>query len=787
MKQANWTRRLQLIRILLLANVVAMGWMGYKVVEPYLTGASAAKVEEAKLSFPQLNYAQWEALPVLESGRIKPLQTVAVETVRQVTGRAKLDDQSAMAILLSWTFYDPKNPGAIDWENYPFILCEDRELRAKIYGVNQDDPAVYDQVHAKRIAPVHLRRSEEFKRLIVQVGKKRREDDEKFEQMLDPLEKKARRVQERLDAYERIAAASLGEGAFSNDPIHFVALDKVPDAPWLSISELRQLTTGVRAPQMSREENSNLIWQDLRSTRVLTNPKPYLPDVVKNELTDFQQAIKDHRVEERIAELGAIQNQRLEETLKRSFDSLSNEQLIKFIHERTGKSEQNLTAERRTEFREMAKQGMQQQNQQVIDDLRARIKAIGKPYVADDPKYNQMYMDYLEARFPNMYNDAVKSQPFPAEAAKRALSAFDAVAAAYRASDSAQFDYASQNFFKTIADVSNQYTGGHYPGVDTIDTEMSLNKVEPFKWAWISMLLATILFALALQLESKWAYWLAFLPFFVSMGFQLFAYYCRCSISGRPPVSNMYETVVFVSSMAAVFALILECFYRSKVIILSGSLISTLGLIMADQLPVGHGFDSKIQPLVPVLRSNYWLIIHVMTIVASYAAGALAWTIGNISLVMYWFNSDRKDLLRTMANFCYAAIKFAVLLLGVGTFLGGIWAAESWGRFWGWDPKETWAFIALVAYIIPLHARYIGWVRDFGMAVASVVCFSAIVMSWYGVNFVLAAGLHSYGMGDGGPWTIFLLGSINLLWVLLVCQRRARMELVGQSALNQET
>lgn len=775
MKQANWTQRLQLIRILSLINVVAMGWMGYKVVEPYVNGTSAAKVEEAKLSFPQLNYAQWEALPVLESGRVKPMQTVATETVRQVTGRAKMDDQSAMAILLSWIFYDPAQPGAIDWENYPFILCEDRELRAKIYGVDQNDPAAYDQVHGKRIAPARLRRSEDFKRLIVQVEKKRREDEEKYEQQLDPLEKKAKRVKERLDAYEWVAAGLLGEDAYKRDPIHYVALDKVPDAPWFSIAELRYLTA-------VGTEHSDQLWGALRSQRVLTNPRPYLSDEVKKELIDFQQAIKDKTVEQKIAELAGIQDQRTDETIKKSLDSLSNEELIKMLQARTGKSEQNLTAERRAEIREGVKHGMQQQNKQVINDLRARIKAIGKPYIADDPRYNQMYMDYLEARFPNMYNDAVKSQPFPAESAKRALASFDAVAAAYRSGDAAQFDYASQYFFKTIADISNQFTSGHYPGVDTIDTEMTLNQVEPFKWAWISMLLATILFAFALQLESKWAYVLGFVPFFISLGFQLFAYYCRCSISGRPPVSNMYETVVFVSSMAAVFALILEGFYRSKIIILSGSLIATLGLIMADQLPVGHGFDSKISPLVPVLRSNYWLIIHVMTIVASYAAGALAWTIGNISLIMYWFNSDRKDLLRMMANFCYAAIKFAVLLLGVGTFLGGIWAAESWGRFWGWDPKETWAFIALVIYIIPLHARYIGWVRDFGMAVASVVCFSAIVMSWYGVNFVLAAGLHSYGMGDGGPWLIFLLGSVNLLWVLLVCHRRASTELAAEAA-----
>ncbi|MFT3880596.1 MAG: cytochrome c biogenesis protein CcsA [Gemmatales bacterium] len=386
-------------------------------------------------------------------------------------------------------------------------------------------------------------------------------------------------------------------------------------------------------------------------------------------------------------------------------------------------------------------------------------------------------MAFLEARHPDVYLKAVKSQEFPMAQAKATLLAYDLAGTAYRSEDPAKFAEATAAFQKQVTDVSKNFTQNKYPGENTTQLELLLNRVEPFKWAWISMLLAAILFGLSMKMENKTLYKVAFVPMLVSLGFQVFAYYGRVMISGRPPVSNMFETVVFVASMGAVFALVLEYFYRNTVIVLAGTCIATLGMILADQLPYGRGFDAKIDPLVPVLRSNYWLIIHVMTIVASYAAGALAWAIGNISLIMYWFNSDRRDLLKTLANLCYAAIKVAVLLLGVGTLLGGIWAAESWGRFWGWDPKETWALIALVVYLIPLHARYIGLVKDFGLAVSSVVCFSAIVMSWYGVNFILGAGLHSYGMGDGGPWTIFLLGSINLFWVLLVCNKRASQEL----------
>jgi cytochrome c-type biogenesis protein CcsB len=603
------------------------------------------------------------------------------------------------------------------------------------------------------------------------------------------------RVNERLDLFDQVVAKTQEEESFKKDPLHFVALDRAPDAAWFSIAELRHLTTGVYAPVMSREQNSNELWWNLLRERVLTDPKPYLAHEVKAALAEFQDAIKAGQADKLIDRLQGLLQERLDKNLPKwieqaqkqkaaqlGLDKLSDEDLKKLLKQTSSaETPEGIRQRMQKETATEVTTTKQKELEATVQEMRSRVRSIGKPYVADDPKYNQLYMDYLEARFPDMYNQAVKTQPFPADAARRALAAFDAVAAAYRSGDANAFQYASQNLFGTIAEISRDFSGGRYPGVDTLEIEMDLNRLEPFKWAWISMLAAALLFAVALQTKNNTAYLLGFVPFFISMGFQIFAYYCRCSISGRAPVSNMYETVVFVSSMAAVFALILEGFYRSKIIIFSGAIISTLGLVLADQLPVGRGFDPKIQPLVPVLRSNYWLIIHVMTIVASYAAGALAWTIGNISLVMYWFNSDRKDLLRTMANFCYAAIKFAVLLLGVGTFLGGIWAAESWGRFWGWDPKETWAFIALVLYIIPLHARYIGWVKDFGMAVASVVCFAGIVMSWYGVNFVLAAGLHSYGMGDGGPWTVFLLVSVNLLWVLAVCHRQAKMELAADS------
>ena len=112
-----------------------------------------------------------------------------------------------------------------------------------------------------------------------------------------------------------------------------------------------------------------------------------------------------------------------------------------------------------------------------------------------------------------------------------------------------------------------------------------------------------------------------------------------------------------------------------------------------------------------------------------------------------------------------------MLLLAAGTILGGVWADYSWGRFWGWDPKEVWALIALLGYLAVLHARFAGWILDFGLAALSVICFSLVVMAWYGVNFVLGAGLHSYGFGGGGAPYVFSAIGLQSLFVAAAAVR----------------
>jgi ABC-type transport system involved in cytochrome c biogenesis permease subunit len=165
----------------------------------------------------------------------------------------------------------------------------------------------------------------------------------------------------------------------------------------------------------------------------------------------------------------------------------------------------------------------------------------------------------------------------------------------------------------------------------------------------------------------------------------------------------------------------------------------------------------------------------VLTITLGYAAFALTLGLGNVVLFQFLKRNPKKDQVIALNHLNYRAMQFGVVLLAAGTILGGVWADYSWGRFWGWDPKEVWALIALLGYLTVLHARYTGWFGAFGFAAWSVVSFSLVVMAWYGVNFVLGVGLHSYGVSSGGGFWVgsFVLAQLAFTgWVAFVHNRK---------------
>jgi cytochrome c-type biogenesis protein CcsB len=243
----------------------------------------------------------------------------------------------------------------------------------------------------------------------------------------------------------------------------------------------------------------------------------------------------------------------------------------------------------------------------------------------------------------------------------------------------------------------------------------------------------------------------------------------RCLIAGRPPVTNMYESIIWVSFAVSFFGMIFFLRYRAAIYLLAALPVSLVALLLVHQMPIA--MPSSIDPLVPVLRDNFWLTIHVLTITLSYAAFALAMGFGHILLFRYARNPVAARADQPMHFWLYRVLQLGVILLAAGTILGGVWANYSWGRFWGWDPKETWALIALLCYIVTLHGRLAGWWTQFGLVVASVVCFLAVLMAWYGVNFVLGKGLHSYGFGLGGESYVAGFVIADLLFVAFAIWR----------------
>lgn len=226
----------------------------------------------------------------------------------------------------------------------------------------------------------------------------------------------------------------------------------------------------------------------------------------------------------------------------------------------------------------------------------------------------------------------------------------------------------------------------------------------------------------------------------------------RWYISGHAPWSNGYEAIIFISWVGITAGLLL---YRN-----SNALIPAAGFMVAViMMGFAHGgsaLDPQITPLVPVLKS-YWLIVHVAIIVSSYGFFGLSMVIAIITLFFYILSNKETykihhdTTIKELTVVSEMSLTIGLYALTVGTFLGGIWANESWGRYWSWDPKETWAFISVMVYAFVLHMRLVPGLRGrWAFHVASLFAISTVVMTYFGVNYYLS-GLHSYAAGDPIP------------------------------------
>ena len=292
-----------------------------------------------------------------------------------------------------------------------------------------------------------------------------------------------------------------------------------------------------------------------------------------------------------------------------------------------------------------------------------------------------------------------------------------------------------------------------HPTEKRIELEISYNKIQPFqqlaKYYGFASLLLIIFVLWQIFSSKKWINTTVKILIVVIVGLFIahtLSLLSRWYISGNAPWTNAYESIIFVAWATMLFGLLIG--KKSALTITAATFLAAITLAFAHQ----NWLDPEIANIQPVLNS-WWLLVHTSIIVASYGPLSLGMILGVFALILMVFttekNKNKMDLnIKEITIINEMAITVGLVMLTIGNFLGGMWANESWGRYWGWDPKETWALISIMIYGFVLHMRLIPGLRGrLSFNFASAFAYLSIMMTYFGVNFYLS-GLHSYASGD---------------------------------------
>lgn len=296
-------------------------------------------------------------------------------------------------------------------------------------------------------------------------------------------------------------------------------------------------------------------------------------------------------------------------------------------------------------------------------------------------------------------------------------------------------------------------------------------KASLFGWSkWILLILFLVLALSWLAPGSRWNRVLsrvAFAGTVAAYGLILAGIAWRVRITGWGPVTNLYETIPYITLMAGVFALVLEAIFRNRIPLIVAVVSGVAGMFLAGRYEAGEATDTM-GSLLAVLRSNYWLWTHVTTINLGYATVMLAAIFSMVYILCRLFDITRQDkaLFRMLTQCSYGILCFGLFFSLIGTVLGGIWGNDSWGRFWGWDPKENGALLIVLWCLAVMHMRLAGWIREFGLHICTAFSANFCLFSWWHVN-LLNVGLHSYGFTHGLETRLYTAYVIVSLVVLL--------------------
>ncbi len=406
-----------------------------------------------------------------------------------------------------------------------------------------------------------------------------------------------------------------------------------------------------------------------------------------------------------------------------------------------------------------------------------------------------------------------------------ASTSWTALRDAFLADDAASFAASATGLTTALAAMPAAYR----PDRTRIETELFYNRLNPYQKAWWMLLAGAAFSGVAMLVKKKWADVPA--AVMIVSGFATLSYgiWLRWGICGHVPASNMFESLLFLSWGMAAFAILSLALVRQRLVLATASFVAAIALMLADVLPMDH----FIRPTAPVLLDTVWMAIHVPIIMVSYSVLALGVVVAHAQLLTMALFPKRYAWVQKIDNMHYWYISVGSILLLTGIATGSMWAASSWGRYWGWDPKEVWSLVALLGYLTILHVRIdtervprwayaLGLIMvtgllaliiptlapltggkllalggaaggvvlfivargPFATAFKSVLAFWLIIMTYIGVNYVLGIGLHSYGFGTGAMVKyMFRSGGIDLAFIALC----AAVYLIRRNGLSRKS
>ena len=297
--------------------------------------------------------------------------------------------------------------------------------------------------------------------------------------------------------------------------------------------------------------------------------------------------------------------------------------------------------------------------------------------------------------------------------------------------------------------------------VKKLKSETWMNEVDLFVKSLAFYILSFLLIGVSWMVKPTLFRNISYLSLIVGFLIHGYGILLRMQIMGRPPVSTLYESVIFVSFIILLLAVTLEYFRADGI----GIFIGSVGGSILHFVGFSYAADGDtLGMLVAVLDSNFWLATHVTTITIGYGASLAAGFIGHLYLIQNILNPSNNKKLKSIFNNLFGMTLFALFFTLFGTILGGIWADQSWGRFWGWDPKENGALLIVLWQLLMIHSRLAGIAKPplfaLGMGLNNII----VALAWFGVN-LLQVGLHSYGFDDGVAKNLYIF----ILFEIILC------------------